>query len=63
MAIAGDGAHFAAADNIMKFLEMGLIDVIVRVETEVLPLVTASIAKWVSRRRGWVGTEDWRWFA
>ena len=61
LAIARDGAHFATADNIVKFLEMGLVGVIVRVEVEVLPLVAASIAKRVGRRRGWVAAEDSGW--
>lgn len=57
-AIAGDGAQIATADDIVKFLEMGLIGVIVRVEIEVLPLVAASISKRVGRRLGWVAAED-----
>ena len=61
LAIAGDGAHFATADDIVKFLEMGLIGVIVRVEIEVLPLVAASIAKRVGRWCGWVAAEDSGW--
>lgn len=61
LTIAGDGAHFATADDIVKFLEMGFIGVIVRVEIEVLPLVVAGIAKRVGRRRGWVAGEDSRW--
>ena len=61
LAIAGDGPHFATADDIVKSLEMGLIGVIVRVEIEVLPLVAASIAKRVGRRCGWVAAEDSGW--
>ena len=61
LAIAGDGAHFATADDIVKCLEMGLIGVIIRIEIEVLPLVAASIAKRVGRRLGWVASEDSGW--
>lgn len=61
MAICGDGAHFATADDIVKFLEMGLIVVIVRVEIEVLPLVAASVAKGVGRRCGWFAADDSGW--
>jgi len=61
LAIAGDCAHLATADDVVKFLEMGLVGIIVRVEVEVLPLVAARIAKWVGRRRGWVAAEDSGW--
>ena len=50
---------FTTADDIVKFLEMGLIGVIFPVEIEVLPLVAASIAKRVGRRRRWFAAEDW----
>ena len=58
---AGDGAHFATADDIVKCLEMGLVGVIIWIEIEVLPLVAASIAKRVGRRLGWVAAEDSGW--
>ena len=61
LAIARDGAHLATAYDIVKFLEVGLIGVIVLIEVEVLPLVTASIAKWVGRRLGLVTAEDSGW--
>ena len=61
LAVAGDGAHFATADNIVKFLEMGLIGVIVGFEIEVLPLMAASLAKRIRRRRRWVAAEDSGW--
>lgn len=61
MAIAGDGAQFATADDIVKCLKMALIGVIVRVEIQVLPFVAASVAKRVARRGGWVAAMDSRW--
>ena len=61
LAIARDGAQLATTDDIVKFLEMGLIGIIVRVEIEILPLVAASTAKRIGRRRGWVAAEDSGW--
>ncbi len=61
LAIAGDCTHFATADDIVEFLEMGPVGIIVRVEVEVLPLVAASITKRVGRRRWWVAAQNSGW--
>lgn len=58
--IAGDSVYFTTADDIMKFLEIGLIGDIVQLEIEVLPLVATSIVKRVCRRHGCGTVEDSR---
>lgn len=58
LAIAGDGAHFATTDDIVKCLKMGLVGVVVGVEIEVLSFIVARIAERVGRRCGWVAAEN-----